>query len=197
MLTSFCLHGQTVSSSITGTVLDPTGAVVPSASVKLTDENTGSTRAVVTDSAGLFRFLNAPPGQYRISIEASGFKNLVQSNVLVSANETRDMGKLALAIGNTSEQISVVAEAAAIQLASSEKGQLVDGAQLNNITLKGRDLFGYLKLVPGVVDTNWNRNVTDPGSIGSITINGNTSAKNFTVDGITDMDSGSYGTIHY
>jgi hypothetical protein len=192
-----CLLGQTVTSSITGTVLDPANAVIPSAAVTLTDENTGSVRSAVTDSAGLFRFLNVPPGSYRVSVEAAGFKGLVQSNIEVGANETRDVGKLSLAIGNTSEKISVVAEATAIQLASSEKSQLVDGKQLNDITLKGRDLFGYLKLVPGVIDTNWTRNVTDPGAIANITINGNTSAKNFTVDGITDMDTGSNGTIHY
>jgi hypothetical protein len=197
ILTAACLVGQTVSSSITGTVLDPASAVIPNATVTLTDENTGSVRNVVSDSAGLFRFLNVPPGSYRVSVEATGFKSLVQSNISVSANETRDVGKLSLSIGNTSEKISVVAEATAIQLASSEKSQLVDGKQLNDITLKGRDLFGYLKLVPGVIDTNWNRNVTDPGAIGSITINGNTSATNFTVDGITDMDTGSNGTIHY
>src|SRR6185312_6416431 len=60
-----------------------------------------------------------------------------------------------------------------------------------------RDLFGYMKLVPGVIDTSTTRDVTGPGAIGSITINGNTSAKNFTVDGITDLDTGSNGTVHY
>ena len=192
-----CLVGQTVSSSITGTVLDPASAVIPNATVTLTDEGTGNVRTVVTDNTGLFRFLNITPGMYRVSVEATGFKGLVQSNIQVATQETRDVGKLSLAIGNTSEKISVVAEAAAIQLASSEKSQLVDGKQLNDITLKGRDLFGYLKLVPGVIDTNWNRNVTDPGAVNNITINGNTSAKNFTVDGITDLDTGSNNTIHF
>ena len=54
-----------------------------------------------------------------------------------------------------------------------------------------------MKLVPGVIDTGNSRDVTSPGAIGGITINGNTSAKNFTVDGITDMDTGSNGTLHY
>src|SRR4051794_15622479 len=198
LLTAACLVGQTVSSSIYGTVLDPANAVIPNATVTLTDENTGSVRNVVSDNSGLFRFLNVPPGSYRVAIEAAGFKSLAQTNIMVSANETRDVGKLALSIGNTSEKISVVAEAAVIQLASSEKSQLVDGKQLNDITLKGRDMFGYLKLVPGVIDTNWNRNVTDPGAINNIVINGNNALyKNFTVDGITDMDTGSNSTIHY
>jgi hypothetical protein len=73
---------------------------------------------------------------------------------------------------------------------------MVDGHQLNDITLKGRDLFGYMRLIPGVIDTA-NRDVTSPNGFGNITINGNTSAKNFTVDGITDVDTGSNGTIHF
>src|SRR5436305_10274653 len=120
-LLAACLFSQTVTSSITGTVLDPASSVAPNAAVTLTDENTGSVRTGVTDNTGIFRFLNVAPGSYSVSVQVRGFKNLVQSNVMVSANETRDAGKLSLAIGNTSEKISVVAEATAIQLASSEK----------------------------------------------------------------------------
>src|SRR6201999_458578 len=65
------------------------------------------------------------------------------------------------------------------------------------ITLKGRDLFGYMRLVPGVIDTVASRDVTSPNAIANITINGNANAKNFTVDGITDMDTGSNTTLHY
>ena len=65
----------------------------------------------------------------------------------MAAQETRDV-RLTLALGNTTEQISITAEATPVQLASSEKSQTIDGNQLNDITLKGRDLFGYLKLVP-------------------------------------------------
>src|SRR3954463_7509445 len=87
-----CLVGQTVSSSITGTVLDPASAVVPNAAVTLTDENTGSVRTGTTDSTGLFRVLNVVPGSYKISIQVTGFKQLVQSNIAVSANDPRDVG---------------------------------------------------------------------------------------------------------
>src|ERR1019366_7819496 len=101
------------------------------------------------------------------------------------------------------ETITVTAEAASIQLASSEKATAIDGGQLSNVTLRGRDIFGYLKLVPGVIDNSYgttnagNRDVTSPNAIRGITINGNTSALNFTVDGISDMDTGSNSTIHY
>jgi hypothetical protein len=103
---------------------------------------------------------------------------------------------MTLTLGNTSEKVSVIAEATPVQTSSSEKSTVVDGHQLNDISLKGRDLFGFIRLVPGVIDTA-NRDVTSPNGFGSITINGNTSAKNFTVDGITDVDTGSNGTIHF
>ncbi len=194
----FCasLFSQTISSSLVGAVVDPSNAVIPNASVTLTDQDTGKVRSATTDHLGSFRFLNLPPGRYTVSIEVSGFKNYEQRDIVVAAQETRDAGRLTMAIGSTSERVMVNAEATPIQLASSEKSQSVDGKQLNNITLKGRDLFGYLRTVPGVIDTA-NRDVTSPNGFSNITINGNTSAKNFTVDGITDVDTGSNGTIHY
>ena len=196
VLASAGLFGQTVSSSVLGTVTDPAGASIPSAELQLADSNTGAIRNAVTDNSGLFRFPNIPPSTYVLTVRAKGFKARVVRNIMVSASETRDLGQTALEIGAMTETIAVSAEATPIQVASSEKAQTINGQQLNDITLKGRDLFGFLKLVPGVIDTA-NRDVTSPNGLGNITINGNTSAKNFTVDGITDVDTGSNGTIHY
>jgi Carboxypeptidase regulatory-like domain len=192
-----CLVGQTVSSGLQGTVLDPANAVVTGAPVTLTGMETGTIRTSVTDSSGLFRFLDLAPGTYSVSVKSPGFKGYTQNGIVIDANETRDAGKLVLTIGATTDTITVMAEAATIQLASSEKSMAIEGSQLSNVTLKGRDLFGYFKLVPGVIDTTGSRDVTSPNAIAGITINGNTSAKNFSVDGITDMDTGSNGTLHY
>src|SRR5260370_26610337 len=203
MFLSGCLFGQTVSSGLQGTVLDPANAAVPNAPVTLIEMETGITRATLTDSSGLFRFLDLPPPTYSVSVKAQGFKGYTQNTIVLAANETRDAGKLVLAIGATSDTVTVTAEAATIQLASSEKSTAIDGSQLSNVTLRGRDIFGYLKLVPGVIDNSYgttnagNRDVTSPNAIRGITINGNTSALNFSVDGITDMDTGSNSTLHY
>jgi hypothetical protein len=191
-----CLVGQTVSSSLQGTVLDPANAAVPNAPVTLTDKDTGAVHSAETDNSGLFRFLDLLPGNYSLSVRAPGFKGFTEANITVEANQIRDIGKLAIEVGNTSETVTVTAEAQQIQLASSEKSQAITGTELG-VTLKGRDLFGYMRLIPGVIDTTASRDVTTPNAIAGITINGNTSAKNFTVDGITDMDTGSNGTLHY
>ncbi|HLK62921.1 MAG TPA: carboxypeptidase regulatory-like domain-containing protein [Bryobacteraceae bacterium] len=197
------VYAQTVASSLIGVVEDPANAVVPNATVTLTENESGAVRTTVTDSTGVFRFLNITPGTYAVAVKVTGFKGLNQSQIVVQANETRDVGKLTLALGNTTDTVSVTAEAAAVQLASSEKSAAIEGQQLSNVTLRGRDMFGYMKLIPGVIDNSYNgtnggnRDVTSPNAIRGITINGNTSALNFTVDGITDMDTGSNSTLHY
>ncbi|MDR3701914.1 MAG: carboxypeptidase-like regulatory domain-containing protein [Candidatus Sulfopaludibacter sp.] len=197
------MFGQTVSSQLQGTVTDPANAVVPGATVTATSDDTGTTRTVATDTLGVFRFLDLAPGTYSVSVHATGFKGFTQNGIVLVANETRQIGKLELSIGNTSETVTVTAEAASIQLASSEKAEAIEGSQLSNVTLRGRDIFGYMKLIPGVIDNSYNgtnagnRDVTSPNAIRGITINGNTSALNFAVDGITDMDTGSNSTLHY
>ncbi|HVY93181.1 MAG TPA: carboxypeptidase-like regulatory domain-containing protein, partial [Bryobacteraceae bacterium] len=191
------VFGQTVSSSLIGTVVDPADAAVANAPVTLTNTQTKATRTASTDNTGTYRFLSIDPGSYTLTVKASGFKTVTQTGLVISASETHNGGKMVLQLGNVSESISVTAEIAQVQLASSEKAQTVGSNELESLTLKGRDLFGYMKLVPGVIDTSTARDVTGPGAIGGITINGNTSAKNFTVDGITDLDTGSNGTLHY
>ena len=189
--------GQTVSSSMVGSVLDPTNSVVPNAPVRLTDQGSGSVRTGKTDDTGTFRFPNIPAGSYSLTVAAGGFKTFTMSNIVVEAQQMRSVGNIELTLGSVSDQISVNAEATPIQLASGEKSATIDSAQLESITLKGRDLFGYLKLVPGVIDTSTGRDVTAKTSIIGITINGNTSNKNFTVDGVTDMDTGATNSVHY
>ena len=194
-----CVFGwaQTVNSIVAGRVVDPANASVAGAAVTLTNQETGAIRKASSDTSGNFRFPDVLPGTYYVSIEVPGFKVMMEHGIEVSASETRELGTLSLEIGNVTESVSVMASATPIQLASSEQSQEIDANQLKNVTLKGRDLFGYFHLIPGVIDTTANRDVTSPNAIGGITINGNTLAKNFTVDGITDVDTGSNGSLHY
>ncbi len=190
------LSGQTVSSSLVGTLTDPTGAVVTGIEVQLTDQVTGVVRKAVSGGEGLFRFVNLPSGVYQLSVKAQGFKAYTQQDISLASSETRDVGRVSLLVGSIVEEISVTALATPVQTASSEKSALIDGRQLNQLALKGRDMFGFLRLIPGVVDTTGSRDVTSPNAIGGISINGG-GQRNFTVDGITDLDTGSNGTIHY
>lgn len=189
---------QNVSSSLLGTVNDPSGAPVLGAEVQLVSQTTGGVLTASSNSLGLFRFPIVQPDRYKLTVQASGFKTYVQSDLQLSANETRDLGQIALELGSVKENITVEAIATPVQTASSEKSALVTGDQLNQIALKGRDFLGLMYTLPGVVDTRSTRDSTSPNSIGGLYIaGGRQESKNFTVDGINDLDTGSNDTIHY
>jgi hypothetical protein len=188
--------GQTVNSTIIGTVTDPANALIPNANVTLIQKATGVVRTVNTNEAGLFRFLDVAPGEYSLRIEAGGFKTQEVANILLASTETRDMGSVAMQIGTSSETISVTAQATTVQTASAERGGLISGTQLNDMSLKGRDAFGFLALLPGIVDTNASRDTSTNLSMYNISVNGQISnKKNVMIDGVTSMDwGGNYST---
>ncbi|MBZ5583467.1 MAG: carboxypeptidase regulatory-like domain-containing protein [Acidobacteriia bacterium] len=180
-----------------GIVVDPGDASVPGAEVQIKEIGTGMVRTFTTAGEGIFRFNNIPPGTYTVTVKMQGFKTYAQQDIRVAVAETRDLGGVRLALGALAEEISVVASATAVQTASSEKSSLVDGNQLMQIAIKGRDLMAMLNLVPGVVSTGAGEAASE-SSIGGVNVNGaGTSRTNFTVDGVVDLDTGSNGTTHF
>jgi hypothetical protein len=182
---------QTISSTIIGTVADPGNAVIPDAKATLTNRATGTVRTGQSNEAGLLRFLDVPAGDYSLRIEAAGFKTQTVADIALASSETRDLGTLVMQIGAMTENVSVTAEATPVQTASSERSALIDSTQLNDVALKGRDVYGYMRLLPGVVDATASRDLSNAFAVQGVSINGQTSAnKNVTFDGITILDSG-------
>jgi hypothetical protein len=187
-------YGQTGSSTLLGTVTDPADAVIPRSTITLTEQATGAVRTPASNE-GLFRVLDLRPGQYALRIEAPGFKAFEIKNIDLASSETRDLGKLVLQLGAQTEEISVTAASTPVQTASSERSALIDHTQLSDVTLKGRDPFGYMRMVPGVVDMNPDRSAA--GSASNISINGMASnMKNVTFDGITELDQGGANAVY-
>lgn len=198
LLVSTCLFGQNVSSSVKGVLVDPEGAVMVGATCQLTNQATSSTQQVQTSNQGSFTFLNVLPGSYKLRIEAPGFK-AKDLPVTVQAGEIRTLGEIKMEIGAGDQTVSVLAEAPQIQLATGEKSGSVTSSQLENLAIKGRDMFSVMYTVPGVVDNFASQRVmSTPEALGGTFINGNRdSSKNFTIDGVTNMDVGSNQTVHY
>jgi len=190
------LFSQAVTSTIVGTVSDPTDALIPGAQIELKHTGSGAVRTAESNEAGLFRFPNLAPGVYTLTIKASGFRSYLLENIQLASTEVRDLGRIRLEVGSITEQVEVTAVATPVQTASSEKSATIDGIQLQRLALKGRDLFGFLMLIPGVVDTSTGRDVTSPNAIQGITVNGG-GQRAFVVDGAPDMDTRSNNTIHY
>jgi hypothetical protein len=145
------LGAQGITGSISGTVTDPSSLGVPGAVVVLTQSATATQRKMNTDSQGDFIFSSLPPGEYSISVEQSGFKVLSKPGIHLTASERLSMGQLVLQIGDTAEKLTVTAEAAAVQTASSERAGVITAGQVENIPIKGRNVTSLVQLLPGVV----------------------------------------------
>ncbi|HEX6896923.1 MAG TPA: carboxypeptidase-like regulatory domain-containing protein, partial [Bryobacteraceae bacterium] len=149
------LHAQTSSTgALTVTATDPTGAVVPGASVTITAAATGTTRSHATESNGSYTFTLLPPGDYRVSISASGFKPVELSRVTVNVSETHSVNQ-GLEVGTQQQAVTVSTDVQALQTENSTLGDVVGGRQLNDLPLVTRNYTQILGLSPGaIMDVN-------------------------------------------
>src|SRR5262245_36019272 len=104
--------GQGLTGQISGRVHDPSGNVVPGATVELVNAGTGQPRETVTDELGSFVFAQLLPGTYRLSVSLSGFKKYEQKEIVLTATERVVLRTISLELGQLSETVSVAAEAA-------------------------------------------------------------------------------------
>ena len=190
---------QNVSSSLRAVVLDSTSAAVPGAECALTNQNTGAVLTVKSDSQGSCGFNIIPAGTYSFAVQAKGFKALSVKDVAVEAGQTRTLGNLSLEVGALTESVQVTGEVSQINLATAEKSGTISMTQLQNVAVKGRDMFAYMITIPGIVDNgSQGPETTSPDSLRGTFINGSReNAKNYAVDGITNLDTGSNNTLQF
>jgi hypothetical protein len=146
--------GQTTSAQVSGIVIDPSSAVIAGAKVTLTNEGTSEARTALTNETGNFVFPAVVPGTYRVKMEAGGFKTNEQRGLVITANERRSLGSVALQVGDTAESVTVDAQAAQIQTASAENSSLLSSNQLAYLSTRGRDVISLLRIIPGVTPGN-------------------------------------------
>jgi Carboxypeptidase regulatory-like domain len=145
------LFAQSSSGTITGRVLDPSALPVPGATATLVRTDTRETRTLVTPGSGDITFASLQPGPYVLQVEIEGFKTLEKSGLSLSSSERLSVGDLVLELGPRNETVVVRAEVTPIQTASSERSALVDYNQVAQLPTRGRDVFGLLQTLPGVV----------------------------------------------
>ncbi|WP_446744495.1 carboxypeptidase regulatory-like domain-containing protein [Silvibacterium acidisoli] len=142
-------YAQNTTSSISGTVTDPSGAILPNAKVKVVNSATGQTFNITTNAQGSYTITNIQPGSYNVSASADGFQGQTLSNVNVDANIGRQVN-FAMKVGNTGETVTVEANANALQTESAVVGQTVTQDQVKSIQLNGRNPIYLSQLEPGV-----------------------------------------------
>jgi hypothetical protein len=188
---SASLFGQGLTGQLSGSVTDPSGSAVASASVQITNSAKAQTRSTKTDGQGHFVFTELLPGTFVLTIDAPGFKKFEQQEINVSATERVTLPSIALQVGEVSETISVTSESAAVQTESAERSGLITSRQMQELPLKGRSYIGTAKLLPGIIDTA-NRESPGWNDLVGININGTRAGSiDLNLDGITSLDTGS------
>ena len=176
---------QTITGSIVGSVVDPSGAAVVNAEVTAVQKATGAKRTAQTNEQGDFILGSLQPGEYEVTITATGFKTLQRTSIQLSAQETLPLGRVSMDIGAVTDQVTVSAQGVAVQVASSERAGVITTGQLENLMTKGRNAMSLLALMPGVVDAQGIGNTEKIDRNFDISVQGNRrNANTITVDGM-------------
>jgi hypothetical protein len=189
---------QNITGALTGVVIDPAGAAVPSAQIELTNQQTRARQTITSNDSGIFLFPSILPGSYSISVTMAGFRTFQMKDITITMNERRSLGDIALQVGQVQEKVEVTAESTPVQTASSERAGLVTTTQLLNTAIRGRDFVALLATLPGIYDENMQaRDVSKGPGAGGLHINGGRSTSiNFALDGVQNTDTGSNGGSH-
>jgi hypothetical protein len=202
MLTLICMivgllslpaNAQMTVGHVTGTVTDPSGAVVPGANVTLTNIGTNVAQRTVTTSTGSYTFEQVDPGTYSLRVEAAGFTAAVTNGIVVHVQQTVTQN-YALVVGNVTTQVTVSEATPLLQAQDASVGQEVNEQLVNNLPLVGRDWTTLAHISPGTTAVNGQAGTTSE----AFSSNGVNSVQNdMRLNGIDDNMEfyGGFGTI--
>jgi len=195
---------QSQFATLSGTVIDTSGAVVSGASVTLTLSHSNQTRKAVTNTDGFFNVPALPAGTYDVIVEQKGFQRWRGTDIILNASDSRTM-KIELKVGSATETVEVKSTVTELATTDSgEKSALISSEDLQNLSLVGRNATEYLKILPGsTLAPNANLNKLGDsgetlqmgqsassvnGSLGNVNVNGQTA--DITLDGQRVTDTG-------
>ncbi len=133
-----------------GSVNDASRSAVPQATVTLTNLGTAERRNSVTDASGNYQFVNLVPGQYKIEVEKPGFRRFSRDPITVEVQSAVRID-VPMQVGDVSQTVEVSAQTPLLQTENASLGQVVEARKVLEMPLNGRNVFGLVALVPGVV----------------------------------------------
>src|SRR6266481_3907652 len=187
---------QKTSGTITGTLTDPSGAVVPGATVSVVNERTGAAREAATNEEGSFSFPELEAGTYRLTVNKGGFKKLALKNVELHVADVTTLN-LKMEMGAASETVVVEAAPVVVNTSTGDVSNIMVGEQIRELPINGRNFVQLTTLVPGaaVGESFDNKNKGLFAGV-DISFSGSPSVDNqWTVDGAANNDIGSQRTI--
>ena len=179
---------QSSVTSLHGTVFDSKGAVVPGATVTITNPATGFSRSTRTDDQGEYKFVQLPPATYAVTTTAAGFATIRQPNVELRVN-TPGTVNVTMKVSAVTETVDVMGTAPLVNTQDATLGHAFGADQIANLPFEGRDPTGILSLQPGVVFTGNSAHINPGADSRSGAVNGARSDQtNVVLDGVDNND---------
>jgi len=179
---------QASSSSLRGTVTDPSGRALPGATVVIANPESKITRTATTGGLGDYQFLALPPGTYTLTVTATGFAHYEQTGVQLLVN-TPATANVQLKVGTTTENVTVTSEAPVLNLVDASIGNPFNETQVKEIPLEGRNVPDLLSLQAGVAYTGNRPDIDKDQDTRNGAVNGARSDQsNITLDGVDVND---------
>jgi hypothetical protein len=184
LIPSSRLSGQSYNGTINGRVMDPQGAAVPGASVRIVDVERGTSYKTTSNNTGLFIFPAVLPATYNLTVTAKGFKIYEKDGLVLYASDHLSAGRIQLALGGVSQTVTVTAEKTPVQVLSSGCSVVLDSKQISELMTEGRNVMQLMQTMPGVVLDG--HGSPDLGEQQTGFVNGlRNDYNNVTVDGVT------------
>ena len=190
---SSLISAQTATTSLRGTITDPKGAVLPGATVTLSNPATGFSRTTKSGNEGGYQFLEIPPATYALTVAVSGFATVRQDKVVLQVSQPATLN-LSLQVRGAVEVVEVSGEAAMVNTQDATLGNNFNSRQLTDLPSEGRDPAAILSLQPGVVfiGSSANQGIIptqqNNDSRGGAVNGARSDQSNITLDGLDDND---------
>jgi hypothetical protein len=146
----YCTHGAygqlaMTTAALSGTVTDPSGSVIPQATVTLTSPEIGITRTYTTSAQGFYSFSQLPPSTYQIAVQAKGFTVYIQKGISLDAGQSASQN-IKLTMGSVTQQVVISSQADVLNTTNADIGAEVDGKQIVELPLNNRNVYGLITL---------------------------------------------------
>jgi hypothetical protein len=152
-LMSVTAFGQRTTASLSGTVTDPTGAVVPGAKVTATEIGTGEATTALTNGTGFYAFPNLGPGTYRLQVAKTGFQTFIQHGIVLQVDRATTVS-IMLKVGTSTQSVNVTGQGSQVNLRSPTQSYEVTAQMAEQLPLNGRDILQLMTLAPDVNETS-------------------------------------------
>jgi Carboxypeptidase regulatory-like domain len=177
---TFAYAQGATSQTLSGTVVDASGAVIPGADVAAKHTGTGIVNNAVTNAEGVFSLPSLPIGAYTVTVTIQGFKTVVINNVVLTSSSPASV-KATMEVGGVSEQVTVSSSSEIVQTQSTTISQTINTKQIVQLPLTSRSAMDFVNMLPGVTTANGNRQAVINGlPRGTI---------NITLDGVNVQDN--------